>query len=164
MALVERRGSGQDVAMWIDAKGSDVLPLPECRRLLALAAKDGLVGRLAVSTDQAPEMIPVNFEIVEGQVVVRLGAGSFSRLAAGHLVAFEVDHVDPEDATAWSVLVRGLATLDELPGPSELAGGPRPLVPEPGAMLLVVRPDVVTGRRFALPATPDPLTDDDAPA
>jgi hypothetical protein len=45
------------------------------------------------------------------EVVVRVGMGFFSHAAAGQLVAFEVDHVDPDGGTAWSVLVRGLARL-----------------------------------------------------
>ena len=47
--------------MWIDAKGSTVLPAPECLRLLALSAKAGGIGRLGVATDHAPVVIPVNF-------------------------------------------------------------------------------------------------------
>ena len=46
--------------MWIDGKGSTVLPAVECKRLLALRAKEGGVGRLGVATDQAPAVIPVN--------------------------------------------------------------------------------------------------------
>ncbi len=133
--------------MWMDGKGSTVLPAPECRRLLALVAKGGGVGRLGIATDQAPVVIPVNFTLREGQVLARVGAGFFSRTAAGHLVAFEVDQVDPETGVAWSVLVRGLATLIESPTEVELAAA-HPLVPEPGDMVMVIRPDILTGRRF----------------
>ena len=135
--------------MWIDGKGSTVLPGPECRRLLALAAKDGRIGRLGIATDQAPVVIPVNFAIHEDQVLARVGAGFLSEAAAGRLVAFEVDHIDEESRTAWSVLARGLATLVEQPTDTELAAV-RPLVPEPGEMVLLIRPDVLTGRRFNL--------------
>jgi nitroimidazol reductase NimA-like FMN-containing flavoprotein (pyridoxamine 5'-phosphate oxidase superfamily) len=133
--------------MWIDAKGSTVLPGPECKRLLAVAAKDARIGRLGIATDGAPLVIPVNFTLHDGQVVARVGTGTLSGAAAGHLVAFEVDHVDGETGTAWSVLVRGLATLIESPSKTQLAMT-RSLVPKPGEMLLVVRPDIVTGRRF----------------
>ena len=136
--------------MWIDAKGSTVLRGPECLRLLAVTSKAGGVGRLALSTEQAPTVIPVNFAVNEGLVVVRMGRGSFSRAADGHLVAFEVDHVDHVAGVAWSVVARGLARLIELPTDAELASGPQPLVPEPGGMILVVRPDVLTGRQFDL--------------
>ena len=90
--------------MWIDAKGSTVLPTPECRRLLATGARDVGVGRLGLATEQAPVIIPVNFTILERQILVRVVKGFFSEAAAGRLVAFEVDHVDPVAGIAWSVL------------------------------------------------------------
>jgi hypothetical protein len=53
---------------------------------------------------------------------------------------------------AWSVLVRGLATV--LTPDSQRDIGvkvmPDPIVPEPGEMILSIRADVVTGRRFPL--------------
>ena len=140
--------------MWIDAKGSTVLPAPECMRLLAVAAKDSGVGRIGVPTDQAPVVVPVNFGIRDHQVFIRVGPGFFSQAADGRLVAFEVDHVDSVTGTAWSVLVRGLATLIESPTETELIAAAHPFVPEPGDMVLVVRPDILTGRRFAMPRAP----------
>jgi uncharacterized protein len=136
--------------MWIDAKGSTVLPSPECLRLLAVAAKEGRIGRVGIATEQAPVVIPVNFTFRDGQVLVRVGTGFLSQAAGGHLVAFEVDHIDPDAGMAWSVLVRGLAILDEAPSDRELEAAGYPLVPEPGDMVMVLRPDVVTGRRFEL--------------
>lgn len=134
--------------MWIDAKGSTVLPVPECRRLLALAAKEGRIGRLGIATDQAPLVIPVNFSLHESLVLARVGTGYLSQAVGGQLVAFEVDEVEATRGTAWSVLVRGLATLIETPTESELGAAAEPLVPEPGDMVLTLRPDILTGRRF----------------
>jgi hypothetical protein len=139
--------------MLIDNRGATVLPAPECKQLLAVAANDGRIGRLGVSTDQAPVIVPVNFTSVDGQIVLRVGPGFFTQSAAGHLVAFEVDDIDSEAGMAWSVLVRGLATLVEAPTDIQLATAPHPAAPEPGNMVLVIRPDVVTGRRFAVPAS-----------
>jgi hypothetical protein len=136
--------------MWIDAKGSTVLPMHECERLLAVKAKEGGVGRLGVPTDQAPVLVPVNFTMNDGEVIVRVGPGFLSRTAAGRLVAFEIDHIETEGGSAWSVLLRGLATLVERPSQSDFETAPRPLVHEPGDMLLHIRPDVVTGRRFTI--------------
>ena len=136
--------------MWIDAKGSTVLPAPECRRLLAIAAKEGRIGRLGIATEQAPVVIPVNFTFHGGLVLTRAGTGSVSQAASGQLVAFEVDEVDETTGFAWSVLVRGMALLVENPTETELGMAAEPLVPEPGAMVLTIRPDRMTGRRFAL--------------
>jgi len=139
--------------MWIAGRGTTVLPPAECKRLLAITSKRGGVGRLGVATGQAPVVVPVNFSLRDGQVVVRTGTGFLSQAAAGQLVAFEVDQVSWAAGTAWSVLVRGLATLIESPDAPELEDLVQPLVPNPGDMLLVVRPDVVTGRCFEFQPT-----------
>jgi hypothetical protein len=102
-----------------------------------------------VATEQAPVIIPVNFSLWDRRVLVRVGAGFLTQAAAGQLVAFEVDHVDPAAGTAWSVLVRGLAVLVDTPTKDQIMAA-EPLVPEPGNEVLLVRPDVLTGRRFTL--------------
>lgn len=140
--------------MWIDGRGSAVLPRSECLRLLAVAAKAGDVGRLGFSPGESPEqppvVVPLNFRVHDEEVFLRIGEGLLSRRAAGHLVAFEVDRVDRAAGEAWSVLVRGLARLLTSPEAAHLEVTSRPLVPEPGDMVMVLRPDVITGRQFAL--------------
>ncbi|MGP8060553.1 MAG: pyridoxamine 5'-phosphate oxidase family protein [Acidimicrobiales bacterium] len=136
--------------MWIDQRGSEVLEPAECRRLLALAAKEVGYGRLAVSRQGAPVVVPVNFRWLDSEVRIRLAEGFLSSVVPGHLVAFEVDMIDQRADTAWSVLARGLA---HEPDPADGPGtddGPQPMVPRPGDRVLVIRPDVVTGRRFAV--------------
>jgi hypothetical protein len=136
--------------MWIDQRGSEVVALPECLRLLATAAKKGAIGRLAVSQDQAPLVSPANFTYHDRYLLINLGPGTLFEAAAGRLVAFEVDEVDHNAGVAWSVLVRGLAIV--LDPESECAvgikAGPEPLVPHAGTSKLAIRADVVTGRRF----------------
>jgi uncharacterized protein len=143
--------------MWTDERGSEILFLPECLRLLAKAAKAGSVGRLGVSTQRAPVIQPVNFAYHHRRIVLRLGPGLMADAARGALVAFEVDHLDEKAGVAWSVLVRGLATpLEESERLGAAYVAPTPLVPTPGDLVLVVRLDVVTGRRFQLDnATPN---------
>jgi hypothetical protein len=125
--------------------------------LLETAAKDGLIGRLGISTNKAPIMQPVNFVYNNRRIVLRLGMGLMAQAAAGAVVAFEIDHLDRKVRVAWSVLVRGLATpLEESERLRADYIAPTPLVPAPGDMVLVVRLDLVTGRRFRLDnATPD---------
>ena len=72
----------------IDQRGSEVVPLPECLRLLAEAAKQGAIGRLAVSQEQAPLVRPANFTYSDRCILVRLGPGIICDAAAGALVAF----------------------------------------------------------------------------
>ena len=139
--------------MWVDQRGSEIVPRRECLRLLAMEAHAGGVGRIALSRPGAPVVQPVNFSFHEGDVLVRLGDGLLVETAPGSLVAFEVDAVDTAAGIGWSVLVRGLATVLD---PAEVArlgtSAPRPMAPQPGDVVVAVRPDVVTGRRFPLAA------------
>lgn len=136
--------------MWIDQHGSEILQTPECLRLLAVAAKEDHVGRLAVIDGKSPLVVPLNFTFHDRTVLVLIGPGLLSMLVPGSLVAFEVDRVEPDRAMAWSVLVRGLATKPEAHDDIPEAALPQPWVPEPGDELIAIRPDVVTGRRFRL--------------
>ena len=136
--------------MWIDTRGSTVLPGPECKRLLAIAAKEKWIGRLGIATGQAPIVVPVNFRLHGELVLARMGPGAIAQSAAGQLVAFEVDHVDEQTGSAWSVLVRGLAGLNANPTETELGVAAEPIVPQPGDMVLTIRPDILTGRRFTI--------------
>jgi nitroimidazol reductase NimA-like FMN-containing flavoprotein (pyridoxamine 5'-phosphate oxidase superfamily) len=138
--------------MWIDQRGSEVLTEAECHQLLAMAAKEGAIGRLAVTGAGAPIVVPVNFAVQDHQILIRIGSGTLADLAIGRLVAFEIDERDPTSDHAWSVLLRGLASTVEttaLKDPSQL---PHPLVHTPGGTMLTIRPDVVSGRRFSLQA------------
>ena len=135
--------------MWIDQRGSEILPAPECLRLLAVAAKEDHVGRLAVTDGGSPLVVPLNFTFHDHVVFVQIGPGRLSELVPGSLVAFEVDRVEPYRDVAWSVLVRGLASIS--PAGSTPPGAiPHPWVPEAGDEVLSIRPDVVSGRRFRL--------------
>lgn len=146
--------------MWLDQRGSEVLPRSECLRLLAAGAAAGALGRLAAvaEPDSAPLVRPVNFGFEDGRVLLRLGPGAMAELVGGRLVAFETDGIeagperDDRRPFGWSVLVRGLGLL--VPEESLAAAAsrhlPQPLVPVPGELLFTVRPDVVSGRRFLL--------------
>lgn len=144
--------------MWVDQRGSEVLPRAECLRLLAVAAGAGAVGRIAVVTDPeaAPLLRPVNFGFHDGYVLLRLGYGSLAAHVGDRLVAFEVDGIEGEPgppdrrAFGWSVLVGGLAVRVQEDTLAAAASHhlPGPLVPMPGEQLYTVRPDLVSGRRF----------------
>lgn len=141
--------------MWLDQRGSEILQPSECRRLLALAAKQGVVGHLAVSHETGPPVVrPVCFgyDARHGHtIVLRLGEGTLAKLVVGEVVTFEVDHVDADRGVAWSVLVRGLATLPGVEQTARLSDtGPIPLVPEPGETIVLVRVGLISGRRFPL--------------
>ena len=146
-----------------------MLERQECLRLLYLGAREDegcghdaaapcagrvpRVGRVGFSLDGVPIILPVNYGMVDGDVVVRTGEGVKLSSASDHaIVAFEVDGVDLDAMVAWSVLVRGLCT--ELTDPDEVTmarnATPHPLVAEPGDRYLRIRTGVLSGRRFAL--------------
>jgi hypothetical protein len=141
--------------MWIDERGSQVLGGSECRRLLAVGAKDNQHGHLGVPQDGAPLVLPVNYAVHGPDVVIRIGEGLFHRVD-GRLVAFQVDgktqggmEGDPGQ-WIWSVLVQGLALEDSENVPT--SHYPHPEVVDPGRRIVRIRADIVTGRRF--PAAP----------
>jgi nitroimidazol reductase NimA-like FMN-containing flavoprotein (pyridoxamine 5'-phosphate oxidase superfamily) len=136
--------------MWIDQRGSEVLTRNECRRLLAVKA--GGIGRVGLIKDEQVAIVPVNYAMVDDDVLIQVGSGDMLDAATkATLVAFEVDDVSASEGVAWSVLVQGLATL--VPEDKTLeAGASRvaPLVPEPGHSLVRIRTGVLSGRRFPL--------------
>jgi pyridoxamine 5'-phosphate oxidase-like protein len=150
--------------MWIDERGSEVLGHPECRRLLALGAKEHRHGHLGIAGEGAPVVLPVDYAMDDLGIIVRVGEGLFYALA-DRLVAFQVDGrsavpglCGPEDERLWSVLVQGLATEEAgLTPPIHL---PVPEVAEPGHRIVRIRTDVIAGRRLgALSASSQQPTD-----
>ena len=134
----------------IDQRGSIVIERPECLRLLASAAKEGRIGRLGISLDGAPHIIPVNFSVFERKVIVRLGPGLLANHLEGTLVAFEVDHAEPGSKNGWSVLVRGLAEVVNNDEIARLGRDlPEPIVMRPGTRVFSIRHDAVTGRAIS---------------
>ncbi|EAP98937.1 hypothetical protein JNB_02175 [Janibacter sp. HTCC2649] len=114
--------------------------------------REGVVGRLAVIHDDAPDIFPVNYVVDHGTVVVRTAGGTKHSAARNRVVAFEVDGYDLDSAEAWSVVLKGRASevyaVDEAIEVMTL-----PLLPwEQGSKphLLRLTPDSVTGRRIAV--------------
>jgi nitroimidazol reductase NimA-like FMN-containing flavoprotein (pyridoxamine 5'-phosphate oxidase superfamily) len=133
--------------------GLEVLSEEECRALL----EQETVGRVGLSVDALPAILPVNYAMVEGGIVFRTGEGGKLRAALCRtIVAFEVDHIDPIRADGWSVLVVGMAEPVGAPteppataGPTPWAGGSRP-------HLVRISPEVISGRRIVHPVdSPD---------
>lgn len=125
----------------------EAIPVDECLQLL----ESRYVGRIAFLEGGRPQILPVNYAMFEGSVVFRTDYGAL--LDAVHMseVAFEVDAIDPEYRTGWSVVVRGRA--EEVWRPEELARmRDLPLRPwAPGARDHYVRidPTSITGRRIS---------------
>lgn len=96
-------------------------PVPEsltpvqCRGYLGA----GGVGRMVFAGPRGPEAIPLNYVMLDGDIVVRTGwhSGLIGRTAHTP-VSFEVDHLDRALVEGWSVLASGVARV--VTTPSEL--------------------------------------------
>ncbi len=128
------------------AAGYTSLSANECWALL----RGTDIGRLAVVVAGRPEIFPLNFVTDHGTLVFRTGSGTkLAAVSERSLAAFEIDGVDPESATAWSVVVHGrvepLTSFEPLDTETlplhPLQGGPKP-------HFVRVVADSVSGRRF----------------
>jgi nitroimidazol reductase NimA-like FMN-containing flavoprotein (pyridoxamine 5'-phosphate oxidase superfamily) len=123
------------------------LSTEECERLL----RAGMIGRVAITAPSGPHLVPVNYSVVGDTVV--LATTPYSVLGTHGPQAqavFEIDDVDYERHSGWSVTASGRLRVEQ--DPEELAlihaqWEPRPW-PE-GSRSLVLRLDLraVTGRR-----------------
>jgi uncharacterized protein len=125
----------------------------ECFSLLA----GQHLGRVVLVDDRGPLALPVNFVLDQHTVLFRTDEGTKLDVAVRRgRVAFEIDGVDEQTRTGWSVLVRGEAA--EITQADQLARVRRlPLYPwAPGAKGHYIRilPASLTGRRIALPEAP----------
>jgi uncharacterized protein len=126
--------------------GARELTREECLALLPTTP----VGRLVFTDRALPAIVPVNFVVDHGHIVVRTGAGSTLAAAVRNsVVAFEVDDFDRTARNGWCVTVTGTARQVVDDGEwerlsrlelSPWAGGDKP-------HFVVVPIDLVSGRR-----------------
>jgi len=119
----------------------------ECRRLIA----PGGIGRIAFCTASGPVVLPVNFTVIGGSIVVRTEMGTLIETHGDDRAAFEVDHVDDVLRQGWSVLVRGQAHRVLQSGELRHVREEATIMPwAGGARDVYVRivPDRITGRRI----------------
>lgn len=107
------------------------------------------IGRFGFVVEGQPRIEPVNYRLVEGDVVFLSRPGAKLDAAVHRQrVAFEIDAVEEWARAGWSVLAVGVASV--VSDPDELADlAARPEAWAPTAELSVVRIAVadVTGRR-----------------
>ena len=115
----------------------------ECLELLSMAS----MGRVALSANALPTVLPVSFRLIGDRIVFRTGRTG----STPHVVAFQVDDIDPKSHAGWSVVVTGVA--HEVTDPSELAEMESAVPPEwtagDGARLVALSLERVAGHRLA---------------
>ena len=124
------------------------LSYSECEALL----RAGVVGRVALSTPTGPQIVPLNYSVVDSGIIVRTSPysvlGTYGRDAT---LAFEVDHFDHANHRGWSVVARGRAEvvqdqeeIDRIRSVWE----PRPWASGSRALFLRIRWNDLTGRQL----------------
>lgn len=126
----------------------ETLTTDESLQLLSTAS----VGRIAVTRDALPVILPVNYVVDGTSLVIRTTDGAILRAAraGGAVVAFEVDNLEERTMTGWSVLVTG--TLREVTAVSAVLRAEQlPLAPWAGGErrhFVRITPGLVSGRRI----------------
>jgi hypothetical protein len=132
---------GQDIEM-------TEISAEECLQLLS----EHSVGRLGIIHKGRPLIFPVNYVLDGNLVVFRTDPGLKLWSTPLRRVAFEVDDVDLESGTGWSVLVQGPAfeITRAIDGPSEARRRlpDSPLAPGEKGHWIQIEAVLVTGRRL----------------
>lgn len=133
--------------MEVDRNGLEILDRAECLRLLQTAT----LGRIGLTSQALPTVLPVNFRLAGDRLLVRTGSGSKLDAATRNaVVAFEVDAFDPLYHSGWSVVVTGMA--QEVTDPDELdrlqpESIPR-WAPQGDSRVVAISTEVISGRRI----------------
>ncbi len=141
----------------LDRNGLEILGRDECLALVASSP----VGRVALSADALPVVLPVNHRLLGDSVVFATGVGSkLLSMEKGTVVAFEADAFDPASRSGWSVLVVGVAHQitegDREWGPAN-ALDLHPWVGHHASYLVRLTTERISGRRLRpAPAPPPP--------
>jgi nitroimidazol reductase NimA-like FMN-containing flavoprotein (pyridoxamine 5'-phosphate oxidase superfamily) len=126
-----------------------VLSDEACYQLLATQQ----IGRLGVNAEHYPLIFPVNYALDHGVIVIRTDTGTKLAAADHANVTFEVDHIDQQTRSGWSVLVRGLAEEVTSEHRTELvertkASGVEPWAPGDRGHWIRLIPQDISGRRI----------------
>ena len=103
--------------MTATARDAELFALDEATCLTLLRTQP--VGRLVLGGDP-PDVLPVNFVVVDRSIVLRTADDGLVAARAGGTVMFEVDMLDDRTRSGWSVLARGVLD-DAAEPPAELA-------------------------------------------
>ena len=131
----------------------DILSKEECESHLA----GGGVGRFVFLAEQGPVALPVNFRLVDGDIVFRTRREGVLAAAAGTTVSFEADRIDEAMSEGWSVLITGRARLIDEQAELEKVVDLGDLEPWPGGRreaLMRIETATISGRSIRQGNTP----------
>jgi nitroimidazol reductase NimA-like FMN-containing flavoprotein (pyridoxamine 5'-phosphate oxidase superfamily) len=125
----------------------ETLSVDDCHALVA----PGGVGRAVFADARGPLAVPVNFEVVHGDVVFRTGPDAEVLAALGRgPISFEVDHLDEALTEGWSVLIRGSGRVlvDPVERDEAMAAGVTPWAGGDRSSVVMIVADQWSGRRI----------------
>ena len=128
-----------------------VIPEQECWELLGSQR----VGRVALTVNALPAVLATSYRILNRDTLAfytSLGPRLRSALRQS-VVAFETDHIDPDEQAGWTVVAIGTAVEVSDPAAAEEAerAGLRTWDAYERSQLIWLRPEIVTGRRWGRP-------------
>ncbi len=114
------------------------------------------IGRVALLASGTPNVFPVNYQVVDGDIYFMSGEGN--KLKAANrmdVVAFQIDDFDPLYHHGWSVLAVGTARVvdDSRLADKVRRSGLRPWAPGHRDTLIRITPESVSGRRITFHST-----------
>jgi len=127
------------------------LTLAECEKLLAKHK----AGRVGVNAPAGPQILPVTYAYYAKTIVFRTSPyGVLSSLGRHTRVAFEIDDIDEDRESGWSVLVLGSAerVTREHTLTSLWTDGPVPWAEGTRNLFIMITPETITGRTVRQPA------------
>lgn len=128
---------------------TEVLNVHDCWKYLRSAS----VGRVAVTTGRGPEIFPVNYVPDNGTVIFRTGEGTkLDAVLGGSPIALEADGLNKYGTIAWSVIIKGTASVVDSEEDFQEAADAGLSPWEAGSKdhLVRVTPSEVSGRRFVI--------------
>jgi uncharacterized protein len=123
----------------------------DCKELLAQHS----AGRIGFMAGDGPQILPVTYQYRNGSVVFRTSpAGPLAGLVRRTSVAFEIDSIDEQTKSGWSVLVLGFA--EAMAHNSLLTSawetGPVPWADGVRNLFIEVKPRKISGRAVGRPS------------
>jgi len=141
--------------MRLDRNDLEVVHREECLQLLGTQ----VLGRIGVTVDALPVVLPVNYQLFDGELIIQTERdGRLAEATANTVVAFEIDHVEEDGQGSWSVTITGIAT--EVTDPDIIAQL-RELpfarwVRKDADRYVGISLDLMSGRRINTPSRPHP--------
>jgi uncharacterized protein len=112
-------------------------------------------GRVGFMAGDGPQILPVSYQYRNGSVIFRASpVGPLAGLVRRTSVAFEIDNIDEENKSGWSVLVLGFAEAltDDYLLTSAWETGPVPWADGVRNLFIEIKPRKISGRTVGRPA------------